>query len=65
MNQIIARMIKTYDTLSTADKKEFMDFIKKRESGTPMEKAALNEHFVKSHTINFSPGPNSCPTCGR
>ena len=65
MTPIVARLVKAFDNLSTAEKAEFQQFLVKRQTSFGHGLTILNEELRKAQTINFAPAPGSCPTCGK
>lgn len=65
MTPQVARLVKAFDVLPPAEKADFIAFIAKRQSASGPGLTVLNEEFRKAQTINFAPGPGSCPTCGK
>lgn len=65
MTPMVGRLVKAFDNLSPTERTEFQQFLTKRQTSYGHGLTILNEELRKAQTINFAPGPGSCPTCGK
>lgn len=67
MDEKVARILAVYHTLSSKQKKELIEQLKKRERNGTFD-GALDESYTrieKGHTVVMGPLGGTCPYCGR
>ena len=60
MDDKVRRLLKTFDTLSLAQKKEFLDDVKGFEI-----QGRLSESVQRELKVSMGPLPGPCPYCGK
>lgn len=65
MSPKIANFFKAFDNLSPPEKAELQQLLIRRQTSVGHQLDIINAELRRAQTINFAPGPGSCPTCGK